>query len=83
MQNLEFEKLIELLHENIVNLKFTKINGEERVLNCTLSSDHIPTSTKSEQKKRINDSIISVWSVDDKGWRSFRKDSVINFEIKQ
>nr|QMP83745.1 MAG: hypothetical protein [Caudoviricetes sp.] len=82
MQNLEFENLIELLRENIVNLKFKKINGDERVMNCTLSSEYIP-ETKTESKKKPNSDIVSIWSVDDNGWRSFRKDSVINYEVKQ
>jgi hypothetical protein len=82
MQNFEFEELIELLRENIVNLKFKKINGDERVMNCTLSSEYIPEA-KTESKKKPNSDIVSIWSVDDNGWRSFRKDSVITYEVKQ
>lgn len=82
MQNLEMNILLDLLKNNIVNLTFKKVNGEERVMNCTLQGDYIPESVNTSSVKKLNTETVSVWSVDDNGWRSFRKDSIINYEVK-
>lgn len=74
--------LLDLLKNNIVNLTFKKVNGEERVMNCTLQGDYIPESVNTSSVKKLNTETVSVWSVDDNGWRSFRKDSIINYEVK-
>lgn len=74
--------LSELLHNNVVNVKFKKINGDERLLRCTLQSKYIPESqTGSSRTKKPNDKVLSVWSIEDNGWRSFRKDSIISYEV--
>ena len=74
--------LLDLLKNNIVNLTFKKVNGEERVMDCTLQGDYIPESVNTSSVKKLNTETVSVWSVDDNGWRSFRKDSIINYEVK-
>ncbi len=80
LRNLLMKELQELLRENIVTVKFKKVNGDERILNCTLKGEYIPESS-SEKQKKANDKIYSVWSIDDNGWRSFRKDSVISYAV--
>lgn len=72
--------LIDMLRHNIVSVTFTKVNGEERVMKCTLRGDLIPNSSFQngelvvEQKQRSNN--VAVWDVDANGWRSFRIASV-------
>ncbi len=73
------KELQDLLRESVVTVKFKKINGDERILKCTLKSEYIPEST-SEKTKKVNDKVYSVWSIDDNGWRSFRKDSIISYD---
>lgn len=73
--------LSELLRFNIVNVKFKKVNGDERNLKCTLQSKYIPESDSTTKTKKPNDKVISAWSVEDNGWRSFRKDSIISYEV--
>lgn len=80
LRNLLMKELSDLLRENILTVKFKKINGDERILKCTLKADYIPESS-SEKTKKANDKIYSVWSIDDNGWRSFRKDSVISYDV--
>lgn len=81
MKNLDSE-LKELLKENVVIVKFTKVDGQERTLNCTLQEHYLPKTVWTESKKKLNDNILSVWSIDDNGWRSFRKDSIIEYTVK-
>lgn len=70
------------LHAGVVEITFTKLSGEERVMQCTLNEDMIPPATKtdplSSKKVRsvVNDQVQVVYDVEKEGWRSFRWDSL-------
>jgi len=64
--------LTEELRNNIVTVVFTKKDGTERVMKCTLKSDVVvPYEQKTERKKVQNEEIVSVWDVEKNAWRSF------------
>ena len=70
-----------LLEQNALVVDFTKLNGDKRVMTCTLREDMKPHATKDDtmsQKKvrEISDAVVSVWDVNAKGWRSFRYDRI-------
>ena len=80
------EELIELLKNNIVQVTFTKLNGDERVMPCTLYEGMLPPAKKDDpisQKKvrEISDKVIAVWAIESKGFRSFRYDRVKAVEV--
>jgi len=67
-----------MLQSGIVNIKFTKVDGTERVMKCTLVESIVkPHEKTTEREKKINDNIVSVWDVEKDGWRSFRYDSIL------
>lgn len=70
------EEIVNILKTNVCEVTFTKINGEERVMPCTLKEDLIQTAPFSENKRKVNESVVSVWVTDINGWRSFRVDNV-------
>ena len=75
-----------LLEQNVVVVDFTKLNGDKRVMTCTLREDIKPAATKTDtmsQKKvrEISDAVVSVWDVNAKGWRSFRYDRINSVNI--
>ena len=75
------EELKLLLSQNVVTVDFTKLDGDKRVMTCTLREDIKPVATKADpmsQKKvrEVSDAVVSVWDVNAKGWRSFRYDRV-------
>jgi hypothetical protein len=75
------EELKLLLSQNVVTVDFTKLDGDKRVMTCTLREDIKPTATKTDplsQKKvrEVSDAVVSVWDVNAKGWRSFRYDRI-------
>lgn len=81
------EDLIDILRDHVVTVTFTKRDGTERKMNCTLRSDMIPEATKSEplsQEKirQLNEEVVPVWDCDKEGWRSFRVDSIITYKLK-
>ena len=79
------EGLVDILRHNIVTVTFTKVNGDERVMKCTLRSEMIPNAPTQngelvvEQKQSSNN--VSVWDVDSQGWRSFRVASVRSISV--
>ena len=76
------DQIIEDLHNTICRVVFTKANGDERVMHCTLQESMLPEQIDLEetiQKKKPNPDVLAVWDVEAKGWRSFRWDSVKEF----
>lgn len=83
-----------LLRDNICVVTFTKRDGTERVMRCTLKTEHLPTPTlhgnldekllelkKTKIFRKPSETSISVWDMDKNAWRGFTLDSVK--EIKQ
>ena len=71
--------IMNMLQTGIINVKFTKTDGSERIMKCTLMSEIVkPHDKKTDREKKVNENIISVWDIDSEGWRSFRYDSIIS-----
>ena len=78
--------LKKLLHEHIVSVLFTKKDGTQRAMLCTLNPDLLPVVDKQEGdevKKERKESIESlrVWDLEKKDWRAFRIDSIVSHSI--
>ena len=78
--------LLEALTKHECTVTFTKVNGETRVMPCTLKEGVIPTppadvASKSTIKRHENQNVVSVWCTDKKEWRSFRVDNVVDLQI--
>jgi hypothetical protein len=78
--------LLEALKNHECTVTFTKVNGETRVMPCTLKEDIIPippadVASKSVVKRHENQNVVSVWCLDKKEWRSFRVDNVVDLKI--
>ena len=78
--NVDFETLKNLLKTNVIEVTFTKANGDKRVLKCTLQEEYLPEYNGDSTRKK-NENVISVWDIESKDWRSFRFDSVISYEF--
>lgn len=78
------ENLIDLLRHNVVTVTFTKVNGEERVMQCTLMSEYVPNAPTNNGQVLLQESeakAISVWDTQVNGWRSFRVDSIKSVSV--
>lgn len=78
-------ELREQLKDNVMVVDFVKVNGDKRVMTCTLREDMLPTKVLTEdtdgtQRKAPNETI-SVWDVNAKGWRSFRYSSIVEIKV--
>jgi hypothetical protein len=79
-------ELMETLRKEVAVVTFKKLNGDERVMPCTLIADFLPPAKKDDaitQKKvrEISDKVCAVWAIEAKGFRSFRYDRVTNVEV--
>lgn len=70
--------MIEELKTNIVRVIFTKKNGEQREMLCTLKDDIIPAVSGASVP---NDEVTTVYDIEAQGWRSFRNNSVIDYSV--
>lgn len=76
------DAILKDLRENVIEVSFTKVNGEERMMRCTLRKDLLPSDyvvteeTKERSFHHSNPDVIAAWDVQKGGWRSFRIDSV-------
>lgn len=76
-------ELKSLLEGNITNVSFTKVSGTPRVMRCTLRESNMPAAAYKNYLTGdfSDDNHISVWDLDNNGWRSFRVDSVNAVEL--
>ena len=78
----------DMLREGVTEVKFTKKDGTDRVMLCTLNSNLIPEKAfgnpkdwnypdqPSESARVKSPDIAVVWDLQKEAWRSFRYDSV-------
>lgn len=86
MEQADLEKQLRRLKTGILRVTFTKVNGDERVMDCTLSERHVPPADKKdplsqEKIRKLNEEVTNAWDVNAKGWRSFRNANVTNIEF--
>lgn len=78
------ENMLNELRTGVKTVTFTKLNGEERVMDCTLNMELIPIESQPKTDGNVTESTaaettIKVYDVKAEGWRSFKVDSVKNF----
>lgn len=73
-----------MLRSGLFTVTFNKVNGDERVMPCTLVESYIPESAKPKgtskelSAKQLEN--LGVWSLESEGWRSFKIENVTNIE---
>lgn len=74
--------LMDMLKAGPMRIIFTKKDGTERVMNCTLKPELTENyEKKTERVKEVSPDICPVFDLDVKSWRSFRYDSVKTIEL--
>lgn len=80
---MSYDNIVEQLRNNVLEVTFTKVNGEERVMPCTLLAEYMPHPEQAESAATIasNTSVVRAFAIDKQAWRSFRVDNVTNIEV--
>ena len=77
-------ELKEILANSVSTVVFTKVDGTEREMKCTLLPEYLPVKPVVEGQQLLtegltraeNPSTLAVWDMDNNAWRSFRTDSI-------
>lgn len=67
------DEIIAMLQAGDVNIDYTKLNGESRVLNCTLQESALPTVVSDKDpnaERKVNLANIVVWDNAAGAWRT-------------
>lgn len=76
------KEIIEYLRGGVCEVTFNKVNGERRVMPCTLKADLLPARDQKDLTfqtlKESKSDAISVWCTDANGWRSFKLSNFIS-----
>ena len=72
------DTLIKNLQQKVMRVTFTKVNGEERVMECTLQEYMLPETVESNRKQ--NEAVLPLFDINKGEWRSFRMDSITKIE---
>jgi len=73
------QELVSKLKTGEVSVTFTKKDGTERVMKCTLDEGVVP-AVETKGTKKSNDEVLAVWDTEKNAWRSFRIDSIKNVD---
>lgn len=79
----------DMLHANCpagVRIVFTKVDGSEREMYCTLNEKYIPGDKlpkEGSKGRAVSETSCAVFDLDKRDWRSFRWDSlkIVNFGV--
>jgi hypothetical protein len=83
------DKLLSDLRNNAIEVHFTKVNGENRAMRCTLMPRLLPESyvkslEEQESEKGFhnkNPDVIAAWDLEKAAWRSFKINSVTYCQV--
>lgn len=71
------EELHTILEGHTCKVKFTKVDGTERVMICTLRPEVIPVT----EHLKTSPNTLSVWCLDNTQWRSFRVANIQEVQV--
>tara|TARA_R110002074_G_scaffold32641_1_gene91107 strand:- start:4211 stop:4486 length:276 start_codon:yes stop_codon:yes gene_type:complete len=80
---IERSELETLLKQQVMEVTFTKINGDKRIMECTLMPSTLPPAKKNdsvtqEKVRKINEEVLVAWDTKAGGFRSFRMANVVS-----
>ena len=75
--------LYNCLRQNVAHIKFTKVDGTERVMKCTLKDDLLPEAYRGKGTVLTETTnTLRVYDLDISQWRSIRSESVLKLSIE-
>lgn len=81
---LDREWLLDHLRNDIVTVTFTKKNGDERIMRCTLKPEYFAQDkykTELTEDIKLDRTNCTVWDVTAQGWRSFLWANIKHIEL--
>lgn len=84
-QAINFKSNIQnLLRQWEAKITFTKKDGTERVMHCTLKEGVVvPHEKTTDRVKQPKDDLLSVWDMESQGWRTITVPNITVIEVVQ
>ena len=74
------EQIVETLTSGVVNFKYTKKDGSERIASGTRHMDFIRTQGAEPKGTGVEkEGVITYYDLEKESWRSFREESFVEF----
>ena len=78
------QSVAELARENVIRVTFTKSDGTERIMVCSLMDQYLPPIMEdAEVITKDNSNVLAVMDLQARSWRSFRINSIIKVETME
>ena len=77
---MNIEAIRNLLKTDLVTVVFTKKDGTKREMHCTTIPEYLPEIARSITNMPPKEDIVTVWDLEQNGWRSFLLDSIVSIE---
>ena len=79
--SITYEGLVRLLENSVCDIKFTKADGTERDMTCTLNRIDESVGEIAEGHNNSSNNRITVWDLDKSDWRSFRTENLTQCKV--
>ena len=78
-----FDRIKDILRNQELTITFTKKDGTDRVMRCTLDPNKLPIqeNTNTNSIRKVSTETMSVFDLDAQGWRSFTKKAVKSIDF--
>jgi len=82
-EHLHFAKnyLKENLERNILRVTYIKVDGTQKVMDCTLQPEYTANYIRKQPDRKENSEVIAVWSLGDNDWRSLKVINIIEIGV--
>lgn len=81
----DYDAIVNQLRSNVLEVSFVKVDGDTRVMPCTLLTEYMPESSETKVQKvddySVNKSVIRAFAIDKQAWRSFRLENVTGVRV--
>lgn len=81
MSTIDIDQLVKDLQQGTRTVRFTKRDGSQRDIRCTLMANQLPERAQQALEQPLRETksnLVTVWDLEKSAWRSFRRDSVIS-----
>lgn len=81
------ESFVSDLRQNVIEVRFMKLDGTVRIMRATLHSSYLPEDTRTREKineavnREQRNDVVTLWEVDAGQWRSIKLDSIISLQL--
>lgn len=81
----DYDAIVDQLRSSVLEVSFVKVDGDTRVMPCTLLTEYMPEASEAKVQKvddySVNKSVIRAFAIDKQAWRSFRLENVTGVRV--